>query len=87
MLPFRDALQLPTILDVLMGSTMLSSASRAQQVLEEADLRLELPIEEFGMLEFSAIEELLDIGHRYASQRIAHWLAEDPHPWLADDRR
>ena len=87
LMPFRKALRMPTILDVLMGSTMLSSAGRAEQVISEADLCLEPPIEEFGVLEFSKLEELIDIGHRHATERVARWLEERPDPWLADARK
>ena len=76
--PFRKELQVPTILDVLMGSTMLSSAARAQQVTAEADLFLQPPIQRFGMLEFTALEELIDEGHRYATEQIESWLKELP---------
>ena len=84
--PFRKELRVPTILDVLMGSTMLSSAARAQQVTAEADLFLKPPIGEFGMLQFTALEELIDIGHRDATKEIARWLKERPDPWLSDAR-
>ena len=84
LIPFRKELRVPSILDVLMGSTMLSSASRAQQAIERADLCLEPEIEQFGMLEFTALEKLIDIGHHHARERIARWLDERPEPWLAD---
>jgi NTE family protein/lysophospholipid hydrolase len=84
LLPFREAVRAPNILDVLMGSTMLSSAGRARRVISDADLCFEPPIEDFGMLEFTALEELVDIGHRHAAERIASWLEERPHPWLSD---
>ncbi len=82
LLPFRSApSDVPTILDVLMGSTMLSSVGRAQRVMADADLCLEPPIERFGLLEFEAMEDLVEVGYRYALGEIESWLEKGPPPW------
>lgn len=56
-LPFRSKrIDAPSILDILMRTTMLASASHTEQVARSVDLYLHPPIEDYGMLAFDKME-------------------------------
>ncbi len=69
-LPFRDRINVPGILDVLMGSTMLSSQARTNAVARDADVYFHPPVSKYGLLEFNAIDEIVEVGYRYARRKI-----------------
>ena len=73
MLPFRKKIAFPSIIDVLVNSTLLSSTNKASQVKAEADYYLHPPVEKFKLLEFTALDELIDVGYEYAKQEILQW--------------
>lgn len=73
-LPSKRALRIPTILDILTRSTMLGSLSKADEVRKSVDLYLEPPIDEFGLMEFTALEKIVQIGYEYGQKQIEEWL-------------
>ena len=72
-LPFCTPLKVPNVLDILMRTTALASASRTAQVRRSVDLYLQPPIDGYGMLEFDKLEEFVDVGYRYTLEAAAHW--------------
>lgn len=72
-LPWRKPVKIPTILDILMRTTMLGSASRLRMVREQVDLLLEPPIHSFGMLEFESIDALIEVGYVHAKEALETW--------------
>jgi hypothetical protein len=40
-------------------------------VKQDADLCLRPPIDGYGVLEFELLDEIADVGYRYASQKLA----------------
>jgi len=73
MLPSRESDHIPSILDVLTRSTLLSSVSKTDEVRASVDLYLQPPIDPFGLLEFSALHEIERIGYEYAKGEIRNW--------------
>ncbi len=69
-LPFRERINVPGILDVLMASTMLSTQARADAVIKDADICFGPPVSKYGLLEFDAIDELVEVGYRHAKRKI-----------------
>lgn len=55
----------PSILDILMRTTLLASAARRERSLRDADLLLSPPTEAFGMLAFEELDTLVEIGYRH----------------------
>ena len=53
-----------------MRATTLNSVRVAEEVKRDADLYLHPPVEEFGMLEFDAVERIVAIGYEYTIARI-----------------
>ena len=79
--PFRESYQLPSILDILLGATLLSSNDRANLVREDADFSLSPPVQQFKMLEFAALEELVEVGYQYTKETIKEWPTLNPEKW------
>lgn len=73
LLPFKTNIKIPSILDVLMASMLLSSIQKANMVQEDADLYLHPPVDEFGLLETKAYKELIQIGYEYAKEKLKNW--------------
>jgi len=73
-LPFKKPIQCFNILDVMTRSTMISSMQRAKEVKQNANLFLEPPISEYNLMQFDAIDEIVNVGYQYASKKIEEWL-------------
>lgn len=71
--PFKQAPRVPGILQVLGRTTMLGSVHYGEAVKEQADFRLDLPLERFSILDFAAIDRIVAAGYSYARQEIAAW--------------
>jgi NTE family protein len=63
----------PTILDTIIRSLLLSSTNVANAVQRDADLYLAPPVSEFGMLEFTAFEQIMEAGYRYAVDTLRYF--------------
>jgi len=61
---------MPGIVDILMRATTLNSVRVASEVKRDADLYLHPAVESYGMLEFDAIESLVEAGYEHAMRRI-----------------
>jgi len=62
--------QAPSIIDVLMSSTLINSSSKANSVKQDVDVYLRPPIDNYKLLDFSKIDELIDLGYQYACSEI-----------------
>jgi predicted acylesterase/phospholipase RssA/CRP-like cAMP-binding protein len=69
-MPFVKRLDVPTIGAILMRTTEVSSAQQASDVARDADLCLRPPIDDFGVLEFARIDEIVQVGFRYARDSL-----------------
>ena len=75
--PFIDSLDVPTIANVLMRTTLLgSSSARASNALN-ADLCLSPPVTDAGLLEFQAFETVAEAGYEYAVGELQKWWSEN----------
>lgn len=79
--PFKKSLQFPSILDILLGATLLSSNGRAKIVKADADFYLKPPVEQFKRLEFTALEELVEVGYQYTKNEIENWQNSGTEKW------
>ena len=75
--PFRRAPGVPNILSVLVRSTLVASAaaSRRKPVDEERNLSLEIPVGDWKLLEFRAIEAIAEQGYAASIDPIRDWWA------------
>jgi predicted acylesterase/phospholipase RssA/CRP-like cAMP-binding protein len=70
-LPFTQSIRIPNIFDVLMRTVVLSSVQRRNQVIRDVDLYLRPPVHDFRLLDFKAIDRLIDIGYRHTREKLS----------------
>ena len=71
--PFADSMDVPSIANVLMRTTLLGSASRQAAMIRQADLCIAPDLNEFSLLEFGAFEKIEEIGYRHAVEQLKEW--------------
>jgi predicted acylesterase/phospholipase RssA len=74
-LPGKEALQYPHMLEILVGSALLSSASGAKMVDRTASLIIQPPLSGFGLFDWQSIDELIEIGYQAACVKLEEWQA------------
>ncbi len=75
--PAVTAHKMPGLVDVLLRSSE-TGASLAARVLEpRADYLLHPPVEGFGLLEFGALDRLIESGYAYTMETLDRWADED----------
>ena len=53
-----------------------ASARRRSRQREDADLVLEPPVKDYGLLDFGKLDELIEIGYRHTMEHAAAWLKD-----------
>lgn len=71
--PRKKKLKLPNIFTLLTRANMLGSIRQAKEAARTADYYLEPPITGYGIMEFEAIEEIVEVGYHYAGEKIDEW--------------
>src|SRR5262249_8186841 len=72
--PFAPALGVPSMAAVLQRSAELASVVMQREVLLRGiDLYIQVPVKQFGMLDFHAAPEIIRAGHDAAGTKIAAW--------------
>jgi len=71
--PLKKKIDMPTIMDIMMRTTMLASINQAARVKGEVDYYFKPPVEQFGLLNFKALEEIVQVGYQYAKREIEDW--------------
>ena len=69
--PWRAPIPVPTIGDVLVKSTIVSSLRRREEAHRAASLAIRPPVEPFGLLDFAAFDAIVEIGYRHGLEEIA----------------
>ena len=85
--PFRLSMSVPTILHIIMRTATLASADRARTVERDADLYLRPPVQEFGLLEFHRIGDIVEAAYGYAKERLRASVREGLRGASPADRR
>lgn len=73
--PFTERPRVPSIGQILVGSTMLSSKQYLNRLLEagRVDLYLRPPVQDFELLGFDVYQRLYEIGYETARKELAGW--------------
>jgi predicted acylesterase/phospholipase RssA/CRP-like cAMP-binding protein len=76
--PFARRLDVPWISSVLMRSVVVASLvrERERQASELAGLYIKMPVDDWGLLEFSAVEAIAAQGYRACAGRVLEWWSE-----------
>jgi predicted acylesterase/phospholipase RssA len=73
-LPFKTALQVPSILDIILRTSMLSSVRGVRRTREQADLYLNPQVGAHGIFEWKSISNIAEIGYRDTMEKVQTWL-------------
>jgi CRP-like cAMP-binding protein len=71
----RAPVRFPSLVEVMMGATVLHATHRQRVSLLDADFAFRPPIERFGMMDFPRLEEIVETGYEHACQAIEGWRA------------
>ena len=71
--PFDKRTSFPNILRILSRTATLGSVHEQDAVRNRADLYLHPPTDDIDPLDWKRIDEIAEIGYRYAFERIAQW--------------
>lgn len=69
----RTPIRYPSIMAVLLRSSMLAAVDRENREALNADLLFAPPIEQFGLMEFTALTRVAEVGYVHAVSQIATW--------------
>jgi predicted acylesterase/phospholipase RssA len=70
----RRKIRFPSLMEVALRASLLHSASREREALDSADFTLRPPIDGFGLMDFDALEPLVEVGYAYAREEVAKWV-------------
>ena len=79
LMPHRKKIRAPSIADVIIRTSVLSSLKRREQAEQLAVLLLHPPIQGFGMLEFRSFDALVEVGYRYGLSALDAWQQRAEH--------
>jgi NTE family protein/lysophospholipid hydrolase len=71
--PWSTAATFPNVLEILTRTATMSSAYGSERTRAEADLYLHPPTDRISPLDWAAIDTAVEIGYRYASEKIKVW--------------
>jgi NTE family protein/lysophospholipid hydrolase len=69
-LPCGERIEVAPIVDVLIRASAVSSSQKTRDVKKNADVCLRPPIDGYGVLQFESLDEIADVGYRYAKAKM-----------------
>ena len=63
--PLASALELPGLVDILLRTTEVGSVLSSKTMEQQADLVFHPPVNDVGLLDFPAIDRLIEAGYRH----------------------
>jgi NTE family protein/lysophospholipid hydrolase len=72
----NGAVRFPTLFEVVVRASLLHSAFGERTNVMEADLTVRPAVEQFGLLEFERIDDIVEAGYCSAGAAIAGWRAQ-----------
>jgi predicted acylesterase/phospholipase RssA len=70
----RRRIKFPSLMEVALRASMLHSAHGERAALASADFALRPPIDPFRLMDFSPLDQLVEVGYQYARGEIASWV-------------
>lgn len=77
LLPWRRRYSVPGMIDILLSTMVLADSQKLTQATACADMLLELPVNQFGMLQFDALLDLVAAGRAHTTARLSETGALD----------
>ena len=66
-------MQVPSVLSILTRTLDVNGMYRTGAIRHLADLVVQLPLEEFGILEFESYERIVEIGYNTTRKYLEEW--------------
>ncbi len=66
----RPPVEAPRLGDVILRCTVIGSAYRVAHARRDADLYLQPPVQDIGMMEFDSLDRAVEIGYQYSREAI-----------------
>jgi len=73
--PWSHKYRVPTLMTLLLKATEVGTMARVRELGSRADLLLNPPVREFGMMDLKAFDRIVEAGYRYGQTAVAEWLA------------
>jgi NTE family protein len=73
----RQRYKLPNLSAILMGTTILYSESRRDQAREATDIYLQPDLRGVGLMEWKALDRIVDAGHRHTREVLSKMSEEE----------
>jgi NTE family protein len=71
--PFKRAIRVPTIMTIMVRVAVVNSLFRKEVAMRQADFVVDVPVHAYGLLDFQALDEMVDAGYQHARDRIQAW--------------
>jgi predicted acylesterase/phospholipase RssA len=71
--PFKRAVRIPTIMTVMGRVAVVNSLFRKNIAIRLADFLVDVPVDDYGLLQFDALDEMVEVGYHHALDRIQAW--------------
>jgi len=71
----RPHVRFPSLMELALRASMLHSAHGERTALASADFALRPPIDPFRLMDFTPLDQLVEVGYQYAKAEIASWIA------------
>ena len=71
--PFAETHALPSLFDIVSRAAMISNVSNVSLVKDQVDLYLDIPMDQFGMSDSKAFDQIIQTGYEAACQQIEAW--------------
>ena len=75
--PLKPSYDVPSIVKMMIQSTLIRSTELTDQTKQMADLYFKLPVEQFGLLDFNQLVPLAEVGYEYTRERIEELRFDD----------
>ncbi len=69
----RPRVVLPSLPKILVLSALTKSAEISERMKKLADFYLQLPVGDYGMLDFNKLRSIAETGYSYTRDQVAHW--------------
>lgn len=69
--PFHANVRVPNLMEIMLRSALLASTQRERDVKDQCDVYLTPPMNGFALLQMDRLEEIVEVGYRYALDALA----------------
>jgi predicted acylesterase/phospholipase RssA len=76
--PFAKPIELPTIGNLMMRTTLLASVQKTEAVKRLVDLYIQPPVSGFALMEFKSLKDIAEAGYWHSKDLLANWVEQRP---------